>query len=159
MFVAAEEIEQIKGEMPELPHHRRVRLLESYNLNADEITRLARDVELCEYFESAATASPHYNTLIKFLLGEVLGCINELGISISELQISPCDLAELINTIESGEIQRASAKKAFVTVASAYLECNGKGTCQIPSNEFNLSASCSGKQVKFDLYVLGKKVN
>ena len=53
----------------------------------------------------------------------------------------------------------ATAEKAFVTVASAYLECNGKGTCQIPSNEFNLSASCSGKQVKFDLYVLGKKVN
>ena len=114
VFVSNEEIEEIKDEMPELPHHRRVRLLESYNLNADEITRLARDVELCEYFESAATVTPHYNTLIKFLLGEVLGCINESGISISELQISPCDLAELINMIESGEIQRASAKKAFV---------------------------------------------
>ena len=114
LYVSDEEIEKIKAALPELPHHRRTRLIETYNLNPDETTRLARDRELCGYFESAAAKTPHYNTLIKFLLGEVLGSINEVDIGIAELKISPADLAELINMIESGEIQRASAKKAFV---------------------------------------------
>lgn len=54
----------------------------------------------------------------------------------------------------------ASATKGFITVASAYLECKGSnGTCQIPSNEFGLTASCSGSMTQYDLYVMGVKVN
>jgi hypothetical protein len=53
----------------------------------------------------------------------------------------------------------AKAKKGVLTVASAVLVCKGKGTCCIPENEFGLTATCSGKMVTYDLYVLGKKVN
>ena len=114
LYVSDEEINGIKARLPELPHHRRKRLSEVYNLNYDEVTRLTRDRDLCRYFETAAKFTPHFNLLVKFLLGEVLGSINEVELSIGDLQISPEVLAELINMIESGEIQRASAKKAFV---------------------------------------------
>lgn len=53
----------------------------------------------------------------------------------------------------------ASAHKMGIKIAEASLECKGLGTCMIPTNEFGLTASCSGKMVKYDLSVLGKKVN
>ena len=53
----------------------------------------------------------------------------------------------------------AQAKKGFVTIATASLVCKGKGTCQIPENEFGLTAVCSGKMITYELKVLGRKVN
>lgn len=119
VFVSDHEIRDIENAMPELPHRRRIRLRESYDLNESEIQRLATDRTLCAYFEDAASATPHHSTLIKFLLGEVLGSLNERGESIADLKIAPTLLAELINMIMSGEIQRAAAKKAFVSAQEA----------------------------------------
>ncbi len=113
IYVTDREIKEIKNSMPELPHKRRMRLGESYGINESEIERLTRETELCAYFETAATYTRHHSTLIKFLLGEVLGILNERNEDIRSLRISPLDLAELINMTVSGEIQRASAKKAF----------------------------------------------
>ncbi|MGN0514657.1 MAG: hypothetical protein ACI4GD_10285 [Lachnospiraceae bacterium] len=74
--------------------------------------------------------------------------------------------AVILNEVISDDVEAlsycevtATAKKGFVTIASAYLECKGKGICQIPDNEFKLTASCSGKQVKYELSVMGNKVN
>lgn len=71
---------------------------------------------------------------------------------------SCCLTTQDIEVCTSCEVT-ASAHKLGFKVAEARLECVGKGTCVIPTNEFGLTASCSGKLVKYDLSVLGKKVN
>ncbi len=114
IYVTNSEICEIAAAMPELPHKRRIRLAESYGINFAEIERLVKEPQLCEYFESAASETTSHGTLIKFLLGEVLGSLNERELNIGELTVSPGQLAKLINMIESGKIQRAAAKKAFV---------------------------------------------
>lgn len=121
LYVSKEEIEAIKAEIPELPQKRRIRLKEVYSVNEAEAERLTKDTALCGYFEGAAKLTIHKSTLIKFLLGEVLGCLNERQLRIDELRVLPKDLAELIDMIETGEIQRAAARKAFI----AALELGG----------------------------------
>ncbi len=115
VYITDAEIQKISKALPELPHKRRVRLRDTYGINESEVQRLTLDRALCTYFETAAQTTARHSTLIKFLLGEVLGCLNERNVDIDELTVSPHDLAELINMIESGEIQRASAKQAFIT--------------------------------------------
>lgn len=71
-------------------------------------------------------------------------------------------LAENVEALSSCDAYAsASTKVLWKTItASAYLECKGsKGTCCIPSNDYGLTASCSGKQVSYVLKVNGKRVN
>ena len=71
-------------------------------------------------------------------------------------------LIQDVEALAKCDVSAKATKNVFgidVPVATAYLECDGQGTCQIPSNEFGLTASCSGKQIKYEIRVMGKKVN
>lgn len=72
-------------------------------------------------------------------------------------------LAENVEALSSCDAYASVEMKTLLLgkiTATAKLECSGsKGTCQIPDNDYGLSASCSGKQVNYTLTVNGRKVN
>ncbi len=102
--------------MPELPAARRARLQGEWGISDSEARTLVGTEGLADYVEAAATAlesgdgggTPH--DLVKWANGDLLGHLNETGLSPVVLPLAPDGLAELVGLIAAGTISRSQAK-------------------------------------------------
>jgi aspartyl-tRNA(Asn)/glutamyl-tRNA(Gln) amidotransferase subunit B len=106
-------IDQLRSTMAELPERRRERLVEQYGLPAYDAGVLTQSPELTAYFEATAAASGSPKAASNWIMGEVLGRLNAEGLEISDMRISPSELAGLIRLVESGRITGPTAKVVF----------------------------------------------
>jgi aspartyl-tRNA(Asn)/glutamyl-tRNA(Gln) amidotransferase subunit B len=103
---------RVRESMPELPAAHRARLVEEWGIGASEARVLTATPGLAEYAEAAAAAldggSPR--DVVKWANGEVLGYLNESGLSPAVLPLAPDGLAELVGLVDAGVISRNQAK-------------------------------------------------
>jgi aspartyl-tRNA(Asn)/glutamyl-tRNA(Gln) amidotransferase subunit B len=104
--------QRARASMPELPAVRRARLQEEWGISANEARVLVGTPGLAEYAEAAVDAldggSAH--DVVKWSNGEVLGYLNESGLSPAVLPLAPDGLAELVGLVDAGVISRSQAK-------------------------------------------------
>jgi aspartyl-tRNA(Asn)/glutamyl-tRNA(Gln) amidotransferase subunit B len=102
----------VRESLPELPAARRARLQEEWGISDAEARVLVGTEGLADYAEAAVAAldggSPR--DVVKWTNGDVLGHLNETGLSPVVLPLAPDGLAELVGLVESGAISRAQAK-------------------------------------------------
>jgi aspartyl-tRNA(Asn)/glutamyl-tRNA(Gln) amidotransferase subunit B len=102
----------VRSSMPELPAARRARLQSEWGISDAEARVLLGTEGLADYVEAAAAAldggSAH--DLVKWANGDVLGHLNETGLSPAVLPLAPDGLAELVGLVAAGTISRAQAK-------------------------------------------------
>jgi aspartyl-tRNA(Asn)/glutamyl-tRNA(Gln) amidotransferase subunit B len=103
---------RVQSSMPELPADRRSRLQEEWGIGEAEARVLVGTPGLAEYAEAAVLAlhggSP--SDVVKWSNGEVLGYLNESGLSPAVLPLPPDGLAELVGLVDAGLISRNQAK-------------------------------------------------
>jgi len=103
---------RVHDEMPELPAARRARLQEEWGIGDTDARVLVGTPGLAEYAEAAVLAlhggSPR--DVVKWSNGEVLGYLNESGLSPAVLPLAPDGLAELVGLVDAGLISRNQAK-------------------------------------------------
>jgi aspartyl-tRNA(Asn)/glutamyl-tRNA(Gln) amidotransferase subunit B len=160
--------------MPELPDAMRERFIEAYNLSFDdasqlvadrdlaafyeiaaEASQLVSDKALAEYFETAArlTANPKISS--NWVLGEVTRELNSSGKTASESPVTAEDLAELIRTLESGQINNNQAKEVL-----AEMFATGKAVAAVVSEKGFEQVSDSGAIEKIvDEVIAGNRSN
>ncbi len=114
LVVTQEFIAKIKSEMPELPDVMRNRFMETYELSFSDASQLVTEKELAEFYESTAKASNNPRVSANFILSELLRELNNSNKSISESTVSPESLAELIKTLDAGNINNNQAKEVLV---------------------------------------------
>lgn len=130
-------IQNIKSHLPELPRARHERLC-AQGLTEYEAEILIDDPELADYYEQARsyTASRH---LINWLLRDVLGYIKEAKISLHDFKIQPQQLAELVQLLDSDQINSRSAREIFeimcIQGGSAQAIMKERGLEQVGSSE------------------------
>jgi aspartyl-tRNA(Asn)/glutamyl-tRNA(Gln) amidotransferase subunit B len=102
----------VHSSMPELPAARRARLQAEWGISDAEARILVGVEGLADYVEEAAAAldggTPH--DLVKWAIGDVLGHLNETGLSPAVLPLAPDGLAELVGLVAAGTISRNQAK-------------------------------------------------
>jgi aspartyl-tRNA(Asn)/glutamyl-tRNA(Gln) amidotransferase subunit B len=105
-------VEKLTAELPELPAARRVRLQEEWGLSATEMAWLANAgaVELVAG-TVAAGASPA--DARKWWLGELARRANDAGVELTELSITPRQVAELARLVSAGTINDQLARQAL----------------------------------------------
>jgi aspartyl-tRNA(Asn)/glutamyl-tRNA(Gln) amidotransferase subunit B len=105
-------VEKLAAELPELPAARRVRLSEEWGLSATEMAWLvnAGAVDLVGG-TVAAGASPA--DARKWWLGELARRANDAGVELTELAVTPAQVAELVALVGAGTINDQLARQTL----------------------------------------------
>jgi aspartyl-tRNA(Asn)/glutamyl-tRNA(Gln) amidotransferase subunit B len=109
--VSAEQLEQWKAEIPELPAQKRSRYETQLGLSAYDARVLTDDREVAEYFEAAVAAGANPKLVTNWVTQDIAAYLNNNKLTISEIALKPEVLAELVNLIEKGTISGKIAKE------------------------------------------------
>lgn len=105
-----EEIEEIRKEMPELPHERLIRYTEKYKIPAEDAKLIIAQKEFSDFYDEAVNLIPEYKIISNLMLGEISHQLNEAGIDITSVKIKPADVAKTAEMAAQGIISKGSAK-------------------------------------------------
>jgi aspartyl-tRNA(Asn)/glutamyl-tRNA(Gln) amidotransferase subunit B len=118
---SAEWVAQIRAALPEAPAARRTRLRAEWGLSETEMTALSNAAALDLVAETvAAGASP--SDARKWWLGEPARRANDEGLELSELAITPAQVARIAELVESGALNDRLARDVIDAVLA------GEGT-------------------------------
>ncbi len=113
LAVDPEWVDRLSSLLPELPFARKQRFMTEYGLNQDEAALLTSEKDLADFFEKAADCCSRPKKVSNWICGELMGKMNESGLSISRVRVSPEHLAGLVNMVEDGTISGKMAKTVF----------------------------------------------
>jgi aspartyl-tRNA(Asn)/glutamyl-tRNA(Gln) amidotransferase subunit B len=131
--VNTEWVEEIRRGLPELPEARRRRFVTQYGLPDYDAGVLTQSAALAAYFEATAAAAGNAKAASNWVMVELTRKMNELGIGIEEVGLTPEQLAGLIRLVDSGTISSPIAKDLFEKIygsdrtADAIVSAEGLG--------------------------------
>ncbi len=111
--VAAAWVEEIGRTLPELPDARRRRFVADYAIPDYDAAILTQSRALGDYFEATAAAAGNAKAASNWIMGELTRKMNELGVDVEAVPLTPAALAGLIRLVESGTITGPIAKDVF----------------------------------------------
>lgn len=107
-------VENLKLRIPELPNAKQIRYVKEYDLHQNDANLLIENVEKSAFFEKAVglnKVSP--KNICNWILGDISRYLNEKSQQISDANITPESLVQLIELIEQGKISNAVGKTVF----------------------------------------------
>ena len=106
-------IDEVKRTLPELPDARRRRFMAQYALPEYDASLLTQSHALAAYFEATAAAAGNAKAASNWIMGDVTRKMNEQGVRIEQVPLTPEALAGLIRLVDSGTITGPIAKDVF----------------------------------------------
>lgn len=120
--IARDWVEQIKAKMPELPDSRRDRFLAQYQLTPYDASLLTDDRSIADYFEEAAALGQSKDikpkAVANWITGELFRWLRVANLGITEIRVSPAQLAELIALIDARAITMNTGKQVLEVMLS-----------------------------------------
>ena len=113
IVLSDEYINNIKNNLPEMPHARRSRYMEEYNLSEYDASQITNSKTLANYFDKVTVLCNNPKAAANWLMGDFAKMLNEVGIEITESKVTEESLANLIKLIDTNVISSAMAKKVF----------------------------------------------
>lgn len=109
IFVSKEQINQVKSEMPQLPRDLYLKYTSEFGLSDYDANILVDSKYIAHYFEQIIQHTKNVKGAANFLIGEIKGYLNQRALEITEFEISPERIADLINLIDSGKVSYSVA--------------------------------------------------
>ena len=122
LCISEQWIEEVRGQMPELPRSMAERLVADYGLPEYDATTLTQSLAMGAYFEAAARASGQPKLASNWIMGEISKRLNAEEIGIEAAKVSDAQLAQIIGRIQDGTISHNAARQVFEALWS------GEGT-------------------------------
>ncbi|WP_439518192.1 Asp-tRNA(Asn)/Glu-tRNA(Gln) amidotransferase subunit GatB [Hydrogenophaga sp.] len=113
LVIAREWVEQVRGDMPELPRAMAERLVRDYALPEYDATTLTQSPAMAAYFETAAKASGQAKLVSNWIMGEVSRRLNADEKDIDAAPVNAAQLAALIGRIADGTVSNNAARQVF----------------------------------------------
>jgi aspartyl-tRNA(Asn)/glutamyl-tRNA(Gln) amidotransferase subunit B len=148
LVVAADFVERVRAEMPELPEARRQRFMAEYELSFADASLLTRDRALADYYERAASAS-NARGASNWLKSELLRELDAAGLGADASPVSPEELGALVRAIEEGRISGKQGKDVLVEMFRT-----GKGAAAVIEEQGLAQVSDAGEIEKIITDVL-----
>ncbi len=105
-----EYIDQVLSDMPLLPVELNKIYTTKYNLSAYDSEQLLLNKEISDFFNECVKIINEPKLITNFILGDVLAFLNKRGLTISECNLTPNKLADLIKSLVSNAISSKQAK-------------------------------------------------
>lgn len=115
LIVSRSRLEEVRAALPELPEARSARLERDYALSSYTAGVLTAEKAMADFFEAAVNAAPSVPParLANWVTGDVSRLLNESGVPIEALRLSPASLGTLVTMVEGGAISGASGKQVL----------------------------------------------
>jgi aspartyl-tRNA(Asn)/glutamyl-tRNA(Gln) amidotransferase subunit B len=129
-------VEQVRQGLPELADAKKARFQTQYELSEYDAGVLTAERALAEYFEEAVRAfGGPAKTVSNWVTGELARLMNEGGVPVEEVKVSPGRLGKLLGLVQVGTVNQNTAKEVlaemFRTGAEAEEIVRAKGLTQI----------------------------
>ncbi|AXK38754.1 Asp-tRNA(Asn)/Glu-tRNA(Gln) amidotransferase subunit GatB [Crenobacter cavernae] len=122
--VSEEQIERVRGEMPELPGQMKARFIAEFGLSAYDANLLTASRAIAAYFEAVARATGQGKLAANWVSGELAARLNRDGLDIAQSPISAERLAGLVARIADGTLSSKLAKQVFDALWDGELEAD-----------------------------------
>ena len=110
-------IEEVRGQMPELPQAMRKRFIAAHTLPHHDATMLTASPEVAQYFEALVKAvGGEAKLCANWVIGDLASALNEANLDIADSKISSGRLAGLIRRISDGTISGKIGKEVFAAM-------------------------------------------
>lgn len=106
-------IEDIKGNMPELPDARKARFVEQYGLSDYDASILSADALMANFFETSTNISGDAKLSANWAMGELSARLNSDDISLANSPISAEQLGQLVLRVKDNTLSSSGAKTVF----------------------------------------------
>jgi len=124
-------VEQLRGQLPELPQARQARLVSQYGLSDYDAGLLTTERELADYFEAALASGADPKLAANWINGELAAALNRDDLPITAAPVSPAALGGLLRRIADQTLSGKLAKDVFAAMwqgegeADAIIEARG----------------------------------
>ncbi|MDM0002469.1 Asp-tRNA(Asn)/Glu-tRNA(Gln) amidotransferase subunit GatB [Variovorax sp. J22P240] len=116
LAIAAEWIERVRAEMPELPRAMAERYVQQHGLSEYDATQLTQSPALASYFDAAVSAGAAPKLASNWITGEIARRLNQQDIAITDAPVTAAQLAKLIQRISDDTISNNAARTVFDTL-------------------------------------------
>ena len=106
-------IDEIRGQLPELPAVKRERYQTQLELSAYDASLLTQDRASADYFEASLERHNNAKALANWMLGDLAAAMNRDAVSIGDVAVTPEQLALLVSRIDDGTLSSKMAKTVF----------------------------------------------
>ncbi|SDS94841.1 aspartyl/glutamyl-tRNA(Asn/Gln) amidotransferase subunit B [Halopseudomonas sabulinigri] len=114
-------IEEVRGELPELPQQKRERFESQFGLSTYDASVLSASRELADYFEEVQAVCGDAKLAANWVMGELSSLLNKADLGIEQSPVSAVQLGGMIQRIKDNTISGKIAKMVFEALA------NGEG--------------------------------
>ena len=110
-------VAQLRAELPELPDAKKARFAVEYGLSPYDAGVLVAEKETALFFERAA-AGRDAKAAANWVMGDLFGVLNRLGLGIEHSPVSADQLGALVDLIADGTISGRLAKEVFAEMVA-----------------------------------------
>ena len=108
-----EQVDTLRGTLPELPAARRARFISQYGLPEYDAGVLVADRAVADYFEAVTSLGAGAKAVSNWLMTEMLRLCSERDMDIGSVAVTPQALADLIGLVDAGTVNSTTAKELF----------------------------------------------
>lgn len=106
-------IDAVKASLPELPDEKR-RRYERMGLSMQDVIILANDSDVAAFFDAVLVKGADAKMAANWIMGDIAAYLKSEKLSISEIKLTPFELADLIAFIKDGTISGKIGKEVLV---------------------------------------------
>jgi len=111
--ISDEWIEKVRKSIPELPHEKKIRYINDYNLPEYDVDIITGSKYLVKLFEGAINICNEPKEVSNWIMGEVLRMASETATELEDIKFEPENLGKLILLFKNKTITREVAKEVF----------------------------------------------
>ncbi|MBW2279789.1 MAG: Asp-tRNA(Asn)/Glu-tRNA(Gln) amidotransferase subunit GatB [Deltaproteobacteria bacterium] len=117
-----EHVARVRAALPELPGRKRQRFVDEFGLPDQDAALLSEDREVAEFFEQTVAGFAQPKVVSNWIMRSLLGTLSETGLPLAELPLTPGHLARLLELVDAGRVNAASARRIFSEMAKSGAE-------------------------------------
>jgi aspartyl-tRNA(Asn)/glutamyl-tRNA(Gln) amidotransferase subunit B len=111
-------VASLRAELPELPDAKKARFIRDFGLSPDDAAVLVAEKDTALFFERVAAARDP-KAAANWVMGDLFGALNRLGLGIERSPVSSEKLGALIDLIADGTISGRLAKEVFAEMIAS----------------------------------------
>jgi aspartyl-tRNA(Asn)/glutamyl-tRNA(Gln) amidotransferase subunit B len=111
-------VTRLRAELPELPDAKKARFMAQHGLTAEDAAVLVAERETAQFYEQVARGGDP-KTAANWVMGDLFGALNRLGLGIERSPVSPQQMGALIDLIAEGTISGRLAKEVFAEMVAS----------------------------------------
>ena len=113
------DVEAVRAVLPELPDAKRDRFLSDFGLSRMDATTLTANLVLAQLFEATLEVYNQPKSIANWIQRDVLQFVRDKDIEIEATELTPANLASLVELVDTGRLTVKNGREVFLVLAES----------------------------------------